>query len=381
MLRKGIIILTSGVLLSLGVSKAQDINPVRVTVPSMSISPDARSTGMGNIGVATTSDSYSQFWNPAKYSYLDSRYGVALSYAPWLSGITSDIGLMSIYGYYKVSEDASQYIAASIRYFKMGEVIDFSDMGKSIGDVYPHEYSIDVSYSRQLTSHFSMAVALRGLFSDLGNNDKGYAFAADVAGFYKNKFYLSDNEIDYTFGFNIKNIGTKMSYSNNAYKGFIPTNLGLGAGVEIPLTVLANHKLGFNIEINKLLVPTPPIWDMNKSDDENRSSYDKYQSQSSIGGIFNSLYHAPGGFGEKMREIGYSLGCEYSYDNNFFARMGYTYQHPTKGNIQGVCFGAGFKMKQFNIDASYFVSTVQHNPLNNTLKLSLTLDIANIIGD
>lgn len=382
MIAKRIIVLASIVFLSLGILDAQEMNPIKFAMPSMSVSPDARSTGMGSLGVATTPDSYSQFWNPAKYSYLDSKYGVALSYAPWLSGITSDIALMSMHGYYKVSENSEQYIGMSMRYFKMGEVIDFSEEGgKSIGNVHPHEYSFDISYSRLLTRNFSMAVALRGLFSDLGNNDKGYAFAADVAGFYKDKMYIGDRTLYYTLGFNIKNIGTKMNYSNSPFKSFIPTNLGLGAGIEIPLTIVADHKLGFNVEMNKFLVPTPPVWDTTKSDAENREAYDKYSSQSSIGGIFKSLYDAPGGFGEKMKELGFSLGCEYNYNNNFFARMGYTYQNAMKGNITGMSFGAGYKMDQFSVDASYFVSTVPNNPLNNTFKLSLSLDISKIIGD
>lgn len=358
--------------------KAQNYNPVKVSVPSMNISTDARSTGMGDIGVSSSTDAYSQYWNPSKYTRINSKYGFSIGYSPWLSDITSDVALMNVMGYYRISEESNQYLGFSLRYFKMGEVIDFGDMGKSIGDVYPHEYSVDLSYSRQLSENFSMGVGLRALMSDLGGSEKGYAFSADISGYYTRPVLLGDIESQINIGFNIKDIGTKMNYGGDIKNAFIPTKMNIGAGLILDL--MREHKLSIHTEMNKLLVPTAPIWSSNESVEENNNRFESYIKMNPLLGIFKSFYDAPNGFTEELKEIQLNIGTEYSFNDKFFARAGYSYLSPEKGNLQGISFGLGFKMEQFRIDASYYVSTISNNPLNNNLKFSMSLDLDKILN-
>ncbi|KGN88685.1 membrane protein [Porphyromonas crevioricanis] len=363
---------------AIGSIEAQNLRTVYTAVPSMQISPDAKAAGMGDQGTSTTPDPYSQFWNLSKYSFMQSKAGVSISYTPWLSKLVNDIYLVQGVGYYMPGQDANQAISASLRYFSLGKLTTFDDMGNSLGDAQPNEFAIDLGYSRQLSESFSMGVALRYIQADRSLRDgssKGTAFAADVAGFLHKYVMLGDAESLYTFGFNIKNIGTKISFGDNARSSFIPTSLNLGTGLLYPLDEY--NTIGFNVEANKLLVPTPPHrGDM--TDEEYQKQRDEYRNTSSIAGIFKSFSDAHGGFKEEFQEVNWSLGMEYSYDNRFFIRTGYHYQHPDKGNLSYFTAGAGFKMNVFRVDASYLISTVQNNPLDQTLRFTLAFDMDGI---
>ncbi|MDY6148579.1 MAG: type IX secretion system outer membrane channel protein PorV [Porphyromonas sp.] len=354
-------------------------NPVRTAVPSMQISPSARAAGMADMGVSTTPDVNSQYYNPAKYAFLSSKAGISMSYTPWFAKLVRDIKLMELGGYYKLGQDDNQALSASIRYFSFGKLEQFDHMAQSMGEAYPNEFAVDFGYSLQLSEDYSMAVALRYIRADnnlsSGENSSGNAFAADLAGFYNKYVPMGDAESLVTFGYNIKNIGTKISYNNGATSMFIPTNMSLGAGILYPFDDY--NALSVNVEANKLLVPTPPIKNQAKPE-EYDAAYKKYLATSSIGGIFTSLADAPGGFKEELQEVAWSAGAEYSYNNRFFIRAGYHYHNPYKGNLQFFTAGVGFKMNVFSIDASYLLSSVQSNPLDQTLRFTLSFDMDGI---
>lgn len=353
---------------------ARYYNPVIAAVPSLQITPDARAAGMGDLGVATTPDPYSQYWNPAKFAYLGSASGLSLGYTPWLSKLVSDIALMHLGGYYKFGADKEQAVGASLRYFTMGKLTTWDASGRSLGESHPNEFALDASYSRKLSQDFSMAVALRYIHSDQGARDQGAsagnAFAADVAGYLHKYVMLGSAESLWTLGFNVRNIGTKISFDSGVTSSFLPTNLSLGTGLLYPLDNY--NMLSVNVEANKLLVPTPPIdrTDLQKLED--------YARISSIAGIFKSFGDAPGGFAEELKEIRWSIGAEYNYNDKFFVRAGYSYLHPDKGNLQSFTAGAGFRVKAFRIDASYLMSTIANNPLDQTLRFTLAFDMAGV---
>lgn len=358
-------------------STEEPLNVVYTSVPSLNISPDARAAGMGDLGVATTPDAYSQYWNVSKYAFMDTKAGISFSYTPWLSKLVNDIALMQMTGFYKLGTDENQAISASVRYFTLGKLETFNELGDSMGEAHPNEFAIDLGYSRQLSENFSMAVALRYIRSDqstnnTGENQAGNAFAADISGYLQKYVIIGNAESLWSFGFNVKNIGSKISYDGGNTSLFIPTSLNLGTGILYPLDDY--NTISLNLEASKLLVPTPPLKDQN-----DQAAYDeafkKYQETSSISGIFSSFNDAPGGFKEELREITWAFGAEYSYDNKFFVRAGYSYLHPTKGNLQYFTAGAGFKMNIFRIDASYLMSTIQSNPLDQTLRFTLAFDM------
>ena len=354
-------------------------NAVLTAVPSMQISPSARAAGMADMGVSTTPDVNSQYYNPAKFAFLSSKAGVTFSYTPWFAKLVKDIKLMEMSGYYKIGREDNQALSASIRYFSFGKLEQFDEMVQSLGTAYPNEFAVDFGYSLQLSQDYSMAVALRYIRADnnlsTGENSAGNAFAADIAGFYNRYVPIGPAESLVTFGFNLKNIGTKLSYNNGTTSAFLPTNMGLGAGLLYPFDDY--NALSVNLEANKLLVPTPPIKDP-KNPEEYDAKWEKYLNTSSIGGMFTSFADAPGGFKEELQEVAWSLGAEYSYNNRFFLRAGYHYLSPYKGNLQYFTAGVGFKMSVFAIDASYLLSTVQSNPLDQTLRFSLSFDMDGI---
>ena len=361
----------------IGTAKAQEaryFNPVTAAVPSLQISPDARASGMGDVGVSTTADPYSQYWNPAKFAFIDSKAGLSLGYTPWLSRLVSDIALMHAGGYFRIGNDNTQTIAASLRYFTMGKLTTWDASGRSLGVSHPNEFAIDASYARKLSPNFSLAVALRYIHSDQGSREQGdrpgSAFAADIAGYHQKYITIGGAECLWTKGFNIRNIGTKISFDGGTTSSFIPTNLGLGTGLLYPID--KENMISLNLEANKLLVPTPPTGDAEKITD--------YQKTSAIAGIFKSFGDAPGGFGEELKEIRWSLGAEYNYCDKFFVRAGYSYLHPNKGNLQAFTAGAGFRMSAFRIDASYLISTISDNPLDQTLRFTLAFDMDGIRG-
>lgn len=352
---------------------------VYTSVPSLQISPSARAGGMGDIGASTTPDVFSQYYNPSKYAFLSSKAGVSFSYTPWLAKLVRDIKLMELVGYYKIGRADNQAISASLRYFSMGGVEQFDEMSRSLGEAHPNEFALDVGYSIMLTPDYSMGVTLRYIRSDqnlvTGDTQAGNAFAADIAGYLTKFFMVGQNEPMWSFGFNIKNIGTKISYGGDV-SSFIPTQLRLGTGLLYPFDDY--NALAFNVEVDKLLVPTPPPLPDQKNLEEYQKRREAYEKTSSIAGIFKSFADAPGGFKEEMQEVNLALGLEYSYNNRFFVRAGYHYQSPYKGNLQFFTVGAGFKMSVFSIDASYLISSVASNPLDQTLRFTLAFDFDGI---
>ena len=372
-------------------AKAQDVknqfNPVYYGVTSLAIAPDARGGGMGDIGAATDPDVNSQYWNPAKYPFCISRAGLSLNYTPWLRQLTNDIDLANLTGYYRIGEyDA---LSASLRYFSLGEVIVASSEGETIK---PYEMAVDVAYSRMLSETFSAAVALRYIYSDLAytaddETTPGSAFAADVALYHQGYLMMGNRECQLGWGVNVSNIGSKISYDEGNTSEFLPTNLRIGASLLIPLDEY--NRLTLSADANKLLVPTRPTMEQyieeTGADDQDFSGYtswlqeDGYYNVSPISGIFKSFNDAPGGMKEELQEIQWSVGAEYSYNDKFFLRAGYHYEHPNKGNRKYYTLGAGFKMNVFSLDAGYVISSAQTNPLDQTLRFSLSFDMDGIM--
>lgn len=371
--------------------KAQDVknqfNPVYNGVKSLAIAPDARGGGMGDIGAATDPDVNSQYWNPAKYPFCISRAGVSLNYTPWLRQLVNDIDLANLTGYYRIGEyDA---LSASLRYFSLGEVIADSEGGT----IKPYEMAVDVAYSRMLSETFSAAVALRYIYSDLAytaddETTPGSAFAADIALYHQGYLMMGNRECQLGWGVNVSNIGSKISYDEGNTSEFLPTNLRLGASLLIPLDEY--NRLTLSADANKLLVPTRPTFEqfLEENPDATNEDYgdyatwlegEGYYSVSPISGIFKSFSDAPGGMKEELQEIQWSVGAEYSYNDKFFLRAGYHYEHPNKGNRKYYTLGAGFKMNVFSLDAGYVISSAQTNPLDQTLRFSLSFDMDGIM--
>lgn len=368
--------------------KENDFNPVNTGVTTLGIAPDARSTGMGYLGAATDPDVNSQYWNPSKYAFGYSQGGMALSYTPWLRKIVNDIFLAELAGYWKPGSGDNQAISASFRYFSLGEVTFGGNQtgGGAVQTINPYEMAFDLGYSRKLSEHFSMGVVLRYILSDLSwtdtytseSNSAASAFSADISGYYVSYPMIGRNECQFAWGFNLSNIGTKVSYDHGANNAFLPTNLRLGANFMFPLADY--HTLAFGVDANKLLVPTKPrSKDYDTSTPEGQLEYEeavqKWNDQSPIAGIFKSLSDAPGGFKEELQEITWSLGAEYAYNQQFFARMGYYYENANKGGRSYFGFGAGFSLNVVRLDASYLLATSQNSPLDQTLRFTLSFDL------
>ena len=376
-MKKMAIMALAGVALVAQTAKAQDdkttlFNPVHTAVTSLTIAPDARAGGMGDIGAATEPDVNSQFWNAAKYPFNISRAGVAINYTPWLRQLVKDIDLANVTGFMRLGE--YQALSASLRYFSLGEVTTENMTIK------PYEFAVDAAYSRMLSERFSAAVALRFIYSDLRYNydneasSAGKAFAADISCYYNNYFLMGNRECNFAFGVNISNIGSKISYGGNEDSEFIPTNLRFGVNWTIPLNEY--NKISFAGDLNKLLVPTCPVQGPDEDDNEFQDRMRKdYYDISPIAGIFKSFGDAPGGFKEEMQEIQWSLGAEYSYNDRFMLRAGYHHESESKGNRKYYTVGAGFKMSVFALDCAYVISAAPSNPLDQTLRFSLAFDM------
>ena len=366
---------------------AQDeqYNPVYTGVTSLSIAPDARAGSLGDVGVATEPDVFSQYWNPAKYPFNIARAGMAMSYTPWLRQLVSDIDLVNLAGFYRIGNYSA--ISSSLTYFSLGEVTMLdNDM-----TIKPYELSFDIAYSRMLSEKLSAAIALRVIYSDLKYSldedvEPGKAFAADIAMYYNNYIMVGDRECLLGLGFNISNIGTKISYDGGNRNEFLPTNLRLGASLLYPIDEY--NTLSFSIDINKLLVPTRPTYKQfleengYAADDVSKySEYDMwlneegYNDISPISGIFKSFNDAPGGFGEELKELYGGIGIEYCYNQQFSVRAGYHYENEFKGNRKYYTVGAGFRMSVFSLDGAYLISAAQNNPLDQTLRFSLSFDM------
>lgn len=382
-----LIALFAGITLSASAQSKNDFNPIQTGVTSLSIAPDARGASMGDIGAATEPDANSQFWNPSKYAFAYSQGGVSLSYTPWLRKLVNDIFLANLSGYWKIGSGDNQAVSANIRYFSLGEVSTQQpgEAGTS-QTLNPYEMSVDVGYSRKLSEKFSMGVVFRYIYSDLGFSDSyagdqstgASAFAADISGYYTTYPIIGRNECQWSWGFNISNIGSKVAYDNGNNPAFLPTNLKLGTTFMFPLADY--HNLAISLDLNKLLVPARPReadYDMETPEGqlEYLDALEKWEDMSPITGIFKSFSDAPGGFKEELREIYYSLGAEYSYNNQFFLRAGYYHEDATKGNRQYFGFGAGFALNVLRLDASYMIATAQTSPLDQTLRFTLTFDM------
>jgi len=368
--------------------KDNEFNPVNTGVTTLDITPDARGSALGNLGAATDPDINSQFWNPSKYAFAYSSGGVGLSYTPWLRKIVNDIFLADVSGYWKLGSGDNQALSASFRYFSLGEVSLNHDSSQDtdIQTINPYELAFDIGYSRKLSEKFSMGVVLRYILSDLAYDDSfsgesntaASAFAADISGYFVTYPMVGRNECQFAWGFNISNIGTKVSYDHGENYAFLPTNLRLGASFMLPLADY--HTLAFGLDLNKLLVPTRPRqndYDMDTAEgqEEYQNALDDWQNMSPFTGIFKSFSDAPGGMKEEFQEIKWSVGAEYAYNQQFFARLGYNYEHPNKGGRSYFGFGAGFSLNVVRLDASYMLATAQSSPLDQTLRFTLSFDM------
>lgn len=371
--------------LSLGVKAADDddtkeklFNPVNYAVISQTIAPDARGGGLGDVGAATDPDVNSQYWNPAKYPFNISRAGVSLNFTPWLRSLVNDMNLAYLSGYYRIGDYSA--VSASLRYFNMGEVYtENPDANSNAMTINPYEMSLDVAYSLMLSEKFSLAAAIRWIYSDMRFDNKedsspASAFAADIAAYYQNYVVIGQRECQLGVGLNISNIGSKITFSGEEYSEFLPANLRLGASLMIPIDEY--NRITLAADANKFLVPTVP----QQEEGEDAAEYKdrvlrEYNDVSAISGIFKSFSDAPGGFKEEMEEINYGLGAEYVYNDKFALRAGYHHESQSKGNRKYFTVGAGFKMNVFSLDAAYVVATAKSNPLDQTLRFTLSFDM------
>ncbi len=356
-------------------SKQDMFNPVNTSVTSQSIAPDAKSAGMGDVGAATEPDVNSQYWNPAKYPFAISRAGVAINYTPWLRQLVSDMDLGYLAGYYRIGDYSA--VSASLRYFNMGKV--YMSLNNEAETINPYEMSLDAAYSLMLSEKFSIAAGLRWIYSDLTYNYSddtapGSAFSADLACYYQDYVNIGDRECQLGLGMNISNIGTKISFGGDDNSEFIPTNLRLGASLVIPVDEY--NRFTVAADANKLLVPTYPKQNEGETTEDYQQRVQRdYYDISSISGIFKSFSDAPNGFSEELQEIQWSVGAEYCYHDQFSLRAGYHHESENKGNRKYFTVGAGFKMSAFSLDAGYVISTAKSNPLDQTLRFTLTFDM------
>ncbi|WP_425234239.1 type IX secretion system outer membrane channel protein PorV [Ulvibacterium sp.] len=356
----------------------QDQRVITTAVPFLTIAADARSAGMGDIGVATSTDAFSQQWNPAKFAFAERKMGIGLSYTPYLESIITDISLLNASFYNKISDQSA--FALSLRYFTLGE-IELRQFANDPGTLAkPNELALDGSYSLKLSPTFSMAVGGRFIRSNLrlpqqGDVDSQAAssFAVDIAGFYRSREIAYDKfDGRWRAGFNISNLGGKIQYDEGGQENFLPTNLKFGFGFDFILD--QDNVIGLTSEFNKLLVPTPR--DFDGDGDVDSDDNDEYQNIGFFNGVFESFGDAPDGFSEELKEFTWALGAEYVYQNAFMVRTGYFNESEEKGSRKFFTLGAGFRFKAAQIDLSYLFSTSQvRNPLENTLRFSLTFNL------
>lgn len=358
--------------------KTDIFNPERNSVTSQTIAPDARAAGMGDVGAATDPDVNSQYWNPAKYPFCISRAGVALNYTPWLRQLVNDMDLAYLAGYYRIGDYSA--VSASLRYFSLGEV----NMSEEVGGmtISPYEMSVDVAYSLMLSEKFSIAAAVRWIYSDItydytDDTTPGSAFGADLALYYQDYIMLGERECQLGLGLNISNIGSKINFGSDENSEFIPTNMRLGASLMVPVDEY--NRFTIAADANKVLVPTYPLQEDGESTEDYQQRVQKdYYDISSISGIFKSFGDAPGGFKEELHEIRWSVGAEYVYNDKFSLRAGYHHESENKGNRKYFTFGAGFRMSAFSLDCGYVWATAKSNPLDQTLRFTLAFDMDGI---
>ena len=360
-------------------------NPVITAMPSLSIAPDARAAGLGDVGVATEADFNSQYWKPAKYAYMYSKGGIVANYTPWLRKLVGDIDLAYLAGFYNFG-DLGGGIGASFTYFSMGDVALTDLNGTKLQDVRPNEWALDLSYFRKLHEYVSMSVAVRFLYSDLNNGANSsisggsemhpaWTMAADIGLYYRQPIALPMGDSHFTLGFTLKNLGGKMNYADDGSSNFIPASMNIGVGYELPLNKY--NFLTFNVEANKMLVPTRYS---KYAPDQTTGRYtqDEYSQINPARGWLMSFDDAPNGSKEEFNEVRWGAGIEYSYNKQFFARAGYSYENYYKGNRNVVTFGAGFHLSIVTLDVSYCVGLAASNPLDQTMRFTLGFDLAGI---
>jgi hypothetical protein len=367
----------------LGQNLANNVNVVTTAVPFLLISPDAREGGMGDAGAASSPDVNAVHWNPSKLAFINDQLGVDVSYTPWLRQLVPDINLAYLSWFYKLK--GQQTIGGSLRYFSLGNIEFTDNNGVTIGNFNPNEYALDFSYARKLSDNLSVAMSARYIYSNLTGatavagtyTHPGRSLGVDLSTYYQTKdLQLGSKKCLVAAGLCISNIGPKISYSNTATSDFLPINLRIGPSFTVNLDEY--NKLTFLFDLNKLLVPTPPVYLLNKSGSDsiglNGSPVilaGKDPNVSVPQGMFQSFDDAPGGLTEEIHEIDASGGLEYWYDNQFAFRAGFFYESVTKGGRQYITMGAGFRLKVLIIDAAYLIPISQQNPLQNTLRLTL----------
>ncbi|MDC0028917.1 type IX secretion system outer membrane channel protein PorV [bacterium] len=356
-----------------------NLNTITTAVPFLLISPDSRAGGMGDVGVATSPDANSLHWNPAKFAFVEDEVGFAVSYVPWLRALVPDINLSYLAGYKKLNKN--EVIAMELRYFTLGDITFTDVIGNNLGQYKPSEFTIGSAYSRKLSDQFSLAISGRYIYSNLTGGQSaggiatsaGQSIAADVAGYFRKDIRIAKKDMELALGANISNIGNKVRYTETSTRDFIPINLRLGTALNADLDEY--NKISFAFDINKLLVPTPPIY----SDSiDGQIDFGQDPNVSVVSGIFQSFGDAPGGFSEEMREINFSVGTEYWYDDQFAVRAGYFNEHNTKGGRKFFTFGSGVKYNVFALDFSYLINASRaingNNPLANTMRFTLIFD-------
>ena len=351
-------------------------NVITTAAPFLLISPDSRGAAMGDLGVATSADANSIHWNASKLAFIEGDAGISLSAAPWLRQLVPDVWFYYMSGYKKIDKQST--VAVSLRYFTLGDIQFTDNNGNSNGNYEPKEFALDGAYARKLSDNLSLGIALRFIFSDLARGQvgtsgaeikAGIAGAGDVSATYKNDMKIGERDFDYSIGGNISNIGNKITYTTEANRDFIPVNLRLGTFWNTQIDEY--NEIGFGVDFNKLLVPTPQYTYDSLGNIDGRVIDDGPLIQ----GMLSSFGDAPGGFREELKEFTYSIGLEYWYAKQFALRAGYFHEAETKGARQYATFGAGLKYKVFQIDAAYLQPFTRRHPLQNTIRFSLLFDI------
>ena len=377
------------IFLVLGISNSFKVNAqttvtsskmISSAVPFLTISPDTRAGGMGDLGAATSPDVNSQHWNASKYAFIDGKSAIGISYIPWLRNLADDMSIMYLSGYYRL--DDQQVVSSSLRYFKYGNITLTDVNGSPLGNQSPNEFSCDLGYSRKLSDNWSGAVVGRYIRSSVNvgseGSEVGNAFAADISFFYNNSWSRHRLDRTFTMGINFSNIGSKISFDGGNNESFLPANMRLGVGYAMDLDKY--NKIVFNADVSKLMVPTPNQTATTGKDGEVTVSINTGIDKSVISSIFSSFGDAPGGFSEELQECQLSFGAEYWYANQFALRTGYFYENENKGNRKYITAGAGVKLTSFILDFAYMIPTQQNHPLANTLRFSITFDIGSMMN-
>ncbi len=361
-----------------------ELNTITTSVPFLIIGPDSRSGGMGDVGVASTPDVNSMHWNPAKYAFVKDDMGLAMNYVPWLRSLVPDISLSYLSGY--IRRNDNEVIGMSLRYFSLGDITFTDNNGTTIGQYKPNELAVSGAYARKLSENYSIAIAVRYIYSDLTGGQylsngmsthAGQSIAADISSYFNKEVRIAKKDFDWAIGLNISNLGNKISYTETAVRDFIPINMRFGTSIGTAFDDY--NRMSIEFDVNKLLVPTPP------SRNEGEINGGMNPDVSVVNGVFQSFWDAPGGTKEEFRELNYSTGLEYWYAEQFAIRAGYFYEHPTKGDRQYFTMGAGVKYNVFVLDFSYLIDASSSingtSPLANTIRFSMTWNLGAMAND